>query len=42
MPSARDTVGGAHLDQVLIATAWGLAWAAIAFVGYRRLRRTRA
>jgi hypothetical protein len=42
MPTARDTVGGADLHQVLIATAWALAWAAIAFAGYRRLRRNRA
>ena len=42
MQAARDTVGGAALDQVLVATAWGLAWALVAFTGYVWLRRNRA
>jgi hypothetical protein len=42
MSTARDTVGGANLDQILIASAWALAWAAVAFAGYRQLRRNRA
>src|SRR5262249_39788129 len=41
MQAARDSVGGAGLDQVLVATLWGLAWAFVAFAGYVWLRRTR-
>jgi hypothetical protein len=42
MSTARDTVGGANPQQILIASAWALAWAAVAFAGYRQLRRNRA
>jgi len=42
MLTARDTVGGAGLGSVLVASALALAWAAVAFAGYSWLRRERA
>jgi hypothetical protein len=42
MQTARDTVGGADLAHVAVATAWALIWAAVALAGYRWLRRDRA
>jgi hypothetical protein len=42
MSAARDTVGGAGAGSVVLVTAWGLVWAAVALAGYAWLRRDRA
>lgn len=42
MAAARDTVGAAHLPTLAAATAWGLAWSAVAVAGYAAIRRRQA
>jgi len=41
MATARDTVGGADLAAVAIATGWGVLWAVVVVAGYARLRQRR-
>ncbi|GGM18277.1 hypothetical protein ACFFX1_40045 [Dactylosporangium sucinum] len=41
MAAARETVGGADLAAVALATGWGVAWTGIVIVFYARMRLTR-